>query len=126
MVITFSEVKLHHLASQWFEKAGFFAEAIQHSLTASDWERAGGLIDDQSASLLGRGEMITLLGWLKSMPEYEIRARPNLCLVYGWALILTGQFDAAEPFLDCAERLSHIPHLKNRINSIFGPENRVK
>ena len=102
----FSETELHKLASKWLQTEGFLPEAIQHSLAASDWDHAAELIDNQSASLLGRGELITLLGWLKSMPEDEVRARPSLCLDYGWALTLTAQFDAAEPFLDCAERLS--------------------
>ena len=103
---TFPEAELHRRASQWFEKAGFFAEAIGHSLAASDWERAGSLVDNQSAIMLGHGESITLVGWLKSIPENQIRTHPNLCLDYGWALTLTGQFDTAETYFECAERLS--------------------
>jgi LuxR family maltose regulon positive regulatory protein len=51
-----------------------------------------------------RGEVMTLLGWLKSLPEEVIRSRPSLCGDYGWALTLTGQFESAAPFLDCAEQ----------------------
>jgi len=47
---------------------------------------------------------VTLLGWLKSLPEDVVRARPQLCRDYGWSLMLTGQLDAAAPYLDCAER----------------------
>jgi LuxR family maltose regulon positive regulatory protein len=100
-----SETDLHRLASQWFQKEGFPAEAIQHSLTAQDWEKAAELISQQSVDMLRRGELITLLGWLKSTPENEIRSRPTLCLDYGWALALTGQYDAAARFLECAEYL---------------------
>lgn len=98
------EAKLHRLASQWFQKEGFFPEAIGHSLAASDWERATNLIENQSVLMLRRGELMTLLGWFKSLPEEVIRARPQLCRDYGWSLTLTGQFDAAVPYLDCAER----------------------
>lgn len=102
----YSEAELHHLASQWFEKSGFYAEAIQHSLAASDWERSASLIGSQTVVMLGRGELVTLLGWFISLPEEVIRSHPNLCRDYGWSLALTGQFDAAAPLLDCAERLS--------------------
>jgi len=99
----FSEAELHQLASQWFEKAGLFPEAIGHSLAASDWERAADLIGSQTVGLLGRGELMTLLGWFKSLPEVVIRSRLNLCRDFGWTLMLTGQLDAAALYLDCAE-----------------------
>jgi LuxR family maltose regulon positive regulatory protein len=46
--------------------------------------------------------LVTLLGWYKSLPEEVIRARPQLCRDYGWALTLTGQLEQAAPLLDCA------------------------
>jgi LuxR family maltose regulon positive regulatory protein len=97
---------LHRLASQWFANEELFPEAIHHALAATDWNQAAELIGEQSALMLRRGELVTLLGWLKSLPEEVIRARPSLCGNYGWALMLTGQFDTAAPYLDCAERAS--------------------
>ncbi len=95
---------LHHLASQWFADEGLFPEAIHHALTGEDWDRAADLVGDQAILLLRRGELVTLLGWFKSLPEEVILTRPHLCGNYGWALMLTGQLDAAAPYLDCAER----------------------
>ena len=43
--------------------------------------------------------MATLLGWYQALPDKELCARPQLCMDYSWALILTGQFDAAESYL---------------------------
>ncbi|NOH04331.1 MAG: hypothetical protein HND47_21325 [Chloroflexi bacterium] len=101
-----SEVELHRFASQWFQQEGFLSEAIRHSLTAQDWERAAELIGSRSTLLLRRGELMTLLGWFKPLPEETIRSSLHLCRDYGWALMLTGQLDATAPYLDCAERLS--------------------
>jgi LuxR family maltose regulon positive regulatory protein len=101
-----SESALHRLACQWFANEGLFSEAIHHALAGADWERAAELIGEQSVSMLRRGELVTFLGWLKSLPEDVIRARPHLRRDYGWALALTGQLEAAAPILDCAERTS--------------------
>jgi len=103
---TISERALHRLACQWFANEGFFPEAIHHALAGADWDRAAELISDQCVLMLRRGELITLLGWLKFLPDDVIRTRPHLCRDYGWALMLTGQLDAAAPILDCAERAS--------------------
>ena len=103
---TISESALHSLANQWFANEGLFPEAIQHALAGADWNAAADLISDSAVLLLRRGELMTLLGWFKSLPDDVIRARPQLCRDYGWALTLTGQFEAATPLLDCAERAS--------------------
>jgi len=95
---------LHRLASHWFTKEELFSEAIQHALAGADWDRAAELIGNQSVDLFRRGELMTMLGWFKSLPEEVIRARPQLCGDYGWALTLTGQFESAAPILDIAER----------------------
>jgi LuxR family maltose regulon positive regulatory protein len=96
--------ELHQRASQWYEAAGFPADAVQHALAGCDWERATSLIRDASGSLLNRGELMTLLGWLQSLPDEIVRAHSGLCLDYGWALILTGQINAAESRLEQAKR----------------------
>lgn len=94
---------LHRRASRWYEANGFPAEAIHHALAAGDWERAGGLILAGGDTMLRRGEVMTLLGWLQALPDEVVRAHPALCLNYSWALILSGQLDAAESYLGQAE-----------------------
>jgi LuxR family maltose regulon positive regulatory protein len=99
-----SEPALHRLACDWYVNEGLFHEAIQHALAGADWERAAGLIQENSVHQLRRGELGTLLGWLKALPEQVIRSHPQLCRDYGWVLTLSGQLDAAGPYLDCAEK----------------------
>jgi LuxR family maltose regulon positive regulatory protein len=101
---TISEKELHIRASQWCVKEELVPEAIQHALAACDWDRAAELIQEYSVSLLRRGELGTLLGWMKALPEKVIRSHPQLCRDYGWVLTLTGQLEAAKAPLDCAEK----------------------
>jgi len=95
--------ELHKRASRWYEAEGFPADAVHHALAASDWDRAATLLLDVGESMLKRGKVTTLLGWLQALPGEEVRTRPELCLSYSWALILTGQLDAAESYLGQAE-----------------------
>jgi len=103
---TSSENKLHCMASQWFATEGFVPEAIHHALQASDWDRAAGLINDSAVSLLRSGELMTLIGWLKALPDEVIFTRPELCENFGWALTLTGQLDGANVYLLQAEKIA--------------------
>ena len=101
-----SENKLHRLASQWFAAEGLIPEAIHHALEASDWDRAATLISDNSVRMLRTGELMTLLSWLKALPNEVIFTRPELCQNYGWVLTLTGQLDAADVYLQQAENIA--------------------
>jgi LuxR family maltose regulon positive regulatory protein len=97
---------LHHLAGQWFSQQGLIPEAIRHELDASNWVCAADLIDKVMVSMLRSGELITLIGWLKALPDEVIFTRPELCQNFGWALTLTGQMEAANSYLLKAEQIA--------------------
>jgi len=98
--------QLHRRASQWYADNDLPADAIHHALAAADWERAAELVIGISGSLLKRGEMVTLLGWYRQLPEEVVRANPALCIEFSWPLILTDQIDAAESYLAQAEEVA--------------------
>jgi LuxR family maltose regulon positive regulatory protein len=94
---------LHQRASQWYEAAGYLADAVHHALAGADWQRAATLIAALGDTMMKRGEVSTLLRWCGAVPDREMRTRPQLCLDYSWALILAGQLDAAESYLEPAQ-----------------------
>lgn len=96
---------LHARASQWYEANGFPTDAVQHALSGSDWERAAALLLDLDATMLKRGEVTTLLGWFRALPDEVVRADARLCNAYSWPLLLTDQVDAAEAYLARAEEI---------------------
>jgi len=96
--------RLHMKASRWYEAEGLTGDAVHHALTVSNWERAATLILNVGETMLKSGRVNPLLAWLQALPDEEIRARPQLCLTYGWALALTGRMDAAESCLEHAEQ----------------------
>jgi LuxR family maltose regulon positive regulatory protein len=98
-----SQIELHRQASQWFQREGLITESIQHALAARDWETAAKMIQNDAVNMLSGGELMTLIGWLKALPNEVIFTHPELCQNYGWALTLTGQLDAADIYLQQAE-----------------------
>ncbi|MEW5958859.1 MAG: helix-turn-helix transcriptional regulator, partial [Chloroflexota bacterium] len=107
--------ELHRRASQWHERNGLMAEAVQHALAADDWSRAADLVGQFAWPLFNQGEMMTLLAWLTALPEELIRTRPNLCLYHAWLLVLTGRLEAVEPRLQQAEQ--HLPQPATSVES---------
>lgn len=95
---------LHRRASDWYERNGLIAEALDHALAARDFERAARLIEQVAWAMLTRGEMTTLLIWLDALPDELVRKRPWLCVFNAWALLFTGQLNAVEPRLRDVER----------------------
>jgi LuxR family maltose regulon positive regulatory protein len=93
------EIKLHQIASQWFESEGYTGEAIQHSLAAQDWKNAAQLIGQVNEDMLKHGEVLTLLSWMQSLPVQVLASQPDLYLAYAWALLLSGKYKQAEAVL---------------------------
>jgi LuxR family maltose regulon positive regulatory protein len=115
----FAELLRHHLRQQvsqkdlaafhlraagWHENNGLPAEAIEHTLQAQDFDQAARLIEEQSESLLMRGEADTLLSWLAALPADLARSRPFLSVTKAWALLIKAQFDQVEACIQAAEK----------------------
>jgi LuxR family maltose regulon positive regulatory protein len=70
--------ELHRRASGWYKQKGHLPEAVGHLLGAQDFERAAHQDEQVAWSLLARGEMTTLLGWLETLHNDVQRGRPQL------------------------------------------------
>lgn len=95
---------LHRRAAAWYEQHNLIAEATPHVLAAHDWEWAARLVDRTAQqTLLARGEVETLRGWLDALPEALVIDRPRLCLARAWVAIIHQQVAGAEDWLRRAE-----------------------
>jgi len=95
---------LHQRASRWFEQNGLVLEAIGHSLTAGDHDRAIQLIEQNGGLLLISGEVNTLANWIKAV-EAQVRTRPWIHILKGWISAITGFPERVEEILQTAERM---------------------
>jgi LuxR family maltose regulon positive regulatory protein len=100
---------LHRRASAWYEQAGFVAEAVQHALMAEDWEHAAELIEQIGYVGIARGQIHTVLNWLKGLPDALVRTRPWLCILHAFTLLFTNDQAAAAARLQAAEQRIQAP-----------------
>ena len=96
--------ELHLRASDWYERSGRALEALEHALSGGDYERAADLVVRVAREMWSRGELVTLLGWLRKLPEETKHRRPKLFLDQATALVLMGRLEEAEAPLREAER----------------------
>lgn len=82
-----SLVELHRRAREWFELNGFPHDAVHHALAGQDYEEAARLIEGVAGAMLRMGASPSLIRWLDAVPEEVIRARPRLCLAWGWTFL---------------------------------------
>ena len=94
---------LHLRAAEWCEENALVAEAVRHALSAGDHERAARLMEWGIGQTWYRGEVVTLLGWLRKLPKEAMLRRPLLLVWYAAALMLVGRLDGVESLLREAE-----------------------
>src|ERR687895_1218887 len=94
---------LHVRASEWCEENALVAEAVRHALSSGDHERAARLMEWGIGQTWYRGEVVTLLGWLRKLPKEAMLPRPLLLVWYAAALMLVGRLDGVESLLQEAE-----------------------
>jgi len=95
---------LHRRASDWYEANGSRSDAIRHALRAGDLEWAAELIEREGPLVVTASQTATWLKWATSLPDELIRARPVLSVWHAYALLGTGDLEAAEARLRDAER----------------------
>jgi LuxR family maltose regulon positive regulatory protein len=100
--------ELHRRAIQWYEQNGLIAKAVEHALQVKDFHKAASLVSLVAEELWGRGEHVTLLGWIDALPEEERRQYPHLWIWQVSMLIAGGKIHEAE---------HHIPEIENYLSS---------
>ena len=82
---------LHRRASSWYEQNGLTAAAIEHALSAEDFEQAAHLIGQAAEPTMLRSEFTTLQAWVEALPDDVVRANPLLCVYHAITLLMGGR-----------------------------------
>jgi LuxR family maltose regulon positive regulatory protein len=95
---------LHRRAIQWLAAHNLQEEAIQQALQGGELEAASDLIKRIALEMFINSELITLLFWLKNIPDSLLAQDPKLSMIFAWALLATGHSEPVEPLLQAIER----------------------
>ena len=95
---------LHELAAGWFADHGFPVEAIRHAQAAQDWDMAARLLADHWPALHLSGQAATVHALLAGFPAGASSADAELAAVTAADELARGSLEAAERYLEVAER----------------------
>jgi LuxR family maltose regulon positive regulatory protein len=103
--------KLHRKASRWYEQELLFPQAVRHAAAfaaiSGDTKDLERIIRRAAEETMLNGGVMTMQGWLASLPEERLRSDPELATYNGWVLVLTNELVLAEEYAQLAEdRLS--------------------
>ena len=95
----------HLRACRWFAAQGLLDAAVEQALLAGHSDVAANLVQNLSEEqLLGEQNIAMLLRWKTNLPDSLLASTPRLIVLYGWALALACQLDAAQELLEQLER----------------------
>ncbi|NIO69115.1 MAG: tetratricopeptide repeat protein, partial [Anaerolineae bacterium] len=83
--------ELHRRASEWYEQNGLMAAAIDHALSAEDFERAACLVELAAEQTMMRSEVATFLNWVEALPDEVVHARPLLHAYQAGMQLMSGR-----------------------------------
>ena len=89
-------------AAEWHLRRGESATAIEYLLRASKWEAATKTILDHGSSVLERGEMAKLIGWIDRIPQRFRADHVDLLLLHGILAGMDGRATESENLLRTA------------------------
>jgi ATP/maltotriose-dependent transcriptional regulator MalT len=86
---------LHHRAAQWFGASGMLDDAMFHAFASRDFRYAASLLDEACNDLFYQGQLLSLMTWVKQIPDRIVSEYPKIQLVRAWNLTLEWRFDEA-------------------------------
>ncbi len=108
-------IGLHNKAIEWFNNNSMPLLAIEHAIETENFEKSIQLLGEIVETLWEKGQHAAILKYGDLLPDEIIKKNAIFSLYYSWILIIAGQIQKAEPFLESAEII--IKQLINDKNS---------
>jgi LuxR family maltose regulon positive regulatory protein len=91
---------LHHRAAQWFHAHGMLDDALFHAFTSREFRYAASILDEACNDLFYQGQLLSLMTYVKQIPERILNEFPKIQLIRAWNLTLEWRFDETASVLD--------------------------
>lgn len=108
--------ELYRKASLWSQENGYTTEAVDYAFLAEDMDLAASIIAEKAPDLARRrGEMHTVLEWVKRLPPETVAKHPTIQIANEWCLTFYRRWKEAEEQLIQLEQLA--THLESKKNT---------
>src|SRR5262249_41969340 len=97
---------LHRRAAEWYLEQQAIGDALRHLVAGQFWIEAAQVLEQYALPMLQQGDVARLLRWLQQLPQEVLEERPTLLLIKARALMLTGELNALEAWLEHLESSS--------------------
>ncbi len=95
--------ELHVRASSWYEVNGHLDSAVEHTLTAGDFEQAANLVEKDAQRVTYQVEFARLQRWIDRLPQEMILSRAWIAITQGWLWLVAGKQPALIDWMDQIE-----------------------
>ncbi len=91
--------ELHHRAAHWYQRHGYYEEAMRHLLLVQDFAQAAQLIEQSGEELMRRGDFTRLDRWISVLPSTLVRSNLPIVILHANVLAFLAQLQEIEAFL---------------------------
>jgi len=97
---------LHRRAARWYLEQQAIGDALRHLIAGQCWIEAAEVLEQEALPMLQGGDVARLLHWLRQLPQEVLHERPALLVIKARALMLAGELNALEAWLEHLESSS--------------------
>jgi|GEM_PF-5590952 len=109
---------IHLRAGAAYQQSDMPFEAFFHYAEAGAFGEAAGIIEACATEWLKSGRMLSVLNWLKRMPEEALQENPRLAITSAWVSIIGGDLGRVESYLVIAEASPRANEVAEDIDAI--------
>jgi len=91
--------ELHRRAYRWYASQELWTNAVKHAIEAGDTDQAMAYVANCAMPLVKKGDLLTLLGWQRSLPTDLMRGQIKVKLAIAWGMALAMRFEQAVELL---------------------------
>ena len=125
--------ELYGRASVWYDKNGFYEEALNYALHANMPEVLLDLLEKYAFIVIQQGNILDMFSWIKKADENLIKQSALLSMVYSWGLLMSFDLDSGEGWLNQAKSLLEksaiherlLPYEKELWGMIYGIQSMI-
>jgi len=96
--------ELHRRAYRWYASQELWTSAVRHAIEAGETDQAMTFVANCAMPLVKKGDLLTLLGWQRSLPTELMRGQIKVKLAIAWGMALAMRFEPALELLEEIER----------------------